>query len=59
MKVTLTIVPDPIDPTGLQGVVWTIRCAADAGLSGVWFPQPPPGATLTKGEAVSNQAGST
>jgi hypothetical protein len=31
MRVTLTIVPDPTDPTGLQGVVSTIRCAADAG----------------------------
>ena len=31
MRVTVTVVPDPIDPTGLQGVVSTIRCAADAG----------------------------
>jgi hypothetical protein len=30
MKVTVTIVPDPIDPTGLQGVASTTRCAADA-----------------------------
>jgi hypothetical protein len=30
MRVTLTIVPDPTDPTGLQGGS-TIRCAADAG----------------------------
>ena len=59
MKVTLTIVPDPIDPTALQGVVSTIRCAADAGVSRVWFPQPPPWANLTKGEAVSNHGGST
>jgi hypothetical protein len=42
MNVTVTIVPDPIDPTGLQGVVSTIRCAAAAGFSCVWFPQPPP-----------------
>ena len=52
MRVTLTMVPDPIDPTGRHGVVSTIRCAADAGVSGVWF-------NLTNGEAVSNHGGST
>jgi hypothetical protein len=59
MRVTLTIVPDPTDPTGPHGVVSTIRCAADAGVSRVWFPQAPPWANLTNGEAVSNQGGST
>src|ERR1700730_6575505 len=56
MRVTLTIVPDPIDPTGLDGVVSTIRCAADAGFSRVWFPQAPPWAEVAGWDALTTLA---
>jgi F420-dependent oxidoreductase-like protein len=56
VKVTLTIVPDPIDPTGLQGLVSTVRCAADTGFSRIWFPQPPPWAEVAGWDALTTLA---
>ncbi|MDT5370422.1 MAG: hypothetical protein QOC62_4853 [Mycobacterium sp.] len=56
MRVTVTAVPDPKDPNGLDGVVSTIRCAADAGFSRLWFPQPPPWAEVAGWDALSTLA---
>jgi F420-dependent oxidoreductase-like protein len=53
VKVTLTIVPDPIDPAGMHGVVSTIRCAADTGFSRIWFPQPPPWVEVAGWDALT------
>jgi F420-dependent oxidoreductase-like protein len=56
MRVTLTAVPDPNDPTGIEGVMSTIRCAADAGFSRLWFPQPPPWAEVAGWDALTTLA---
>src|SRR3984893_5252035 len=56
MKVTVTAVPDPNAPTGIEGVVSTIRCAADAGFSRLWFPQPPPWAEVAGWDALTTLA---
>jgi F420-dependent oxidoreductase-like protein len=42
VKVTLTVVPDAGDPSGLDGVSAAIKSAADVGFSRVWLPQLPP-----------------
>ena len=51
MKITLTVLPDPTDPAGLKGTIETIRSAADAGFSRVWFPQMPPLAMVASWDA--------
>jgi F420-dependent oxidoreductase-like protein len=56
MRVTVTAVPDPNDPNGLDAVVSTIRCAADAGFSRLWFPQPPPWAEVAGWDALTTLA---
>ncbi len=56
MKITLTVLPDPTDPSGLKGTISTIRSAADAGFSRVWFPQMPPLAMVASWDAPTTLA---
>lgn len=56
MKITLTVLPDPTDPAGLKGTIETIRSAADAGFSRMWFPQLPPLADLASWDAPTTLA---
>jgi F420-dependent oxidoreductase-like protein len=56
MKITLTTVPDPTDPAGLEGVVDSVQAAADKGFPGMWIPQLPPAAGVAGWDALTTVA---
>ena len=53
MRVTLTVMPDSSDPSGLDGVLAAIKSAVDVGFSRVWLPQLPPMAGQSGWDALT------
>lgn len=53
MKISVTALPDPADPAGLDGVIAGIESAADAGFPRVWSPQLPPTAGVAAWDALT------
>lgn len=56
MKITVTVLPDPNAPEGLDGLLATIGSFADAGFSRIWFPQLPPLAGQAGWDALTTLA---
>jgi F420-dependent oxidoreductase-like protein len=56
VKVTLTVVPDPDDSSGLEGVSAAIKSAANVGFSRIWLPQLPPMAGQAGWDALTTLA---
>src|SRR5689334_4265870 len=53
VRVTLTVMPDSSDPSGLDTVLAAIKSAVDVGFSRVWLPQLPPMAGQSGWDALT------
>jgi F420-dependent oxidoreductase-like protein len=56
VKITLTVLPNPADPSGLNGVLADIEAASAAGFPRIWFPQLPPSAGSAGWDALTTLA---
>jgi F420-dependent oxidoreductase-like protein len=56
VKITLTVLPSPTDPAGLDGVLGDIDAASEAGFPRIWLPQLPPLAGMAGWDVLTTLA---
>jgi F420-dependent oxidoreductase-like protein len=56
MRITASVLPDPGDAAGLDGLIDSVQAASDAGFPAVWLPQLPPMAGAAGWDALTSLA---